>query len=527
MLVFLIVAALVSNLTGARARRGGRRRDTEKLERRLSTPSAARSPPPSASRTCCRSRGSADRRAPARGRSAPSARGRAAAPPREPSGGVELSLPAELAAAAWVRQYDEAAGPGTDTLPGGEWLFEPLDTARGVVGVVAVRVRDGTDRSLPLERRQLLQAMALPGGDRDRADPHRRRPRGEGQDRSGHGGDRGRARRPRSRRRRHARERGRLRDPRGRPRRGARAPASTTSRACIPTTSASARRSREFERNPEREDIACRDRPLPAGARSPLRAAPDALPDARGQAGRPHSRPSRRRPTSAIREAGASTSVATLVARARHADHVARAWRDRPAPAVRRPAGSGATRAPERRARRRRAPAGLAPALLRSRPQPHHRDRGRPQRDRRRGGAERGWSASSRSRRGRRMCRSRRRPRSWARCSATRRSSVGALQSDGQCAPLYAAGRQGEPPRGAERRLHSACRWATPARGFRPTSRERGLRALRPVGTGGGCWRRRARPRHRARHRQAHGGRIRLESAPGQGTLFTLELPRR
>jgi len=73
--------------------------------------------------------------------------------------GVELS-PAEMAAAAWVRQYDEAAGPGTDTLPGGEWLFEPLDTARGVVGVVAVRVREGTDRSLPLERRQLLQAMA-------------------------------------------------------------------------------------------------------------------------------------------------------------------------------------------------------------------------------------------------------------------------------------------------------------------------------------------------------------------------------
>jgi NtrC-family two-component system sensor histidine kinase KinB len=73
--------------------------------------------------------------------------------------GLELSQ-AEIAAASWVRQHDEAAGPGTQTLPGGDWVFEPLDTARGVVGVVAVRVRDAVGMVLPLDRRQLLEAMA-------------------------------------------------------------------------------------------------------------------------------------------------------------------------------------------------------------------------------------------------------------------------------------------------------------------------------------------------------------------------------
>jgi two-component system sensor histidine kinase KdpD len=73
--------------------------------------------------------------------------------------GLELRQ-AELAAASWVRKHDEAAGAGTQTLPGGEWIFEPLDTARGVVGVVAVRVHDEAGTVLPLDRRQLLEAMA-------------------------------------------------------------------------------------------------------------------------------------------------------------------------------------------------------------------------------------------------------------------------------------------------------------------------------------------------------------------------------
>jgi len=72
--------------------------------------------------------------------------------------GTELA-PADLAAASWVRQHDEGAGPGTQTLPGSEWSFEPLDTARGVVGVVAVRVR-GPERALALDQRQLLEALA-------------------------------------------------------------------------------------------------------------------------------------------------------------------------------------------------------------------------------------------------------------------------------------------------------------------------------------------------------------------------------
>jgi two-component system sensor histidine kinase KdpD len=73
--------------------------------------------------------------------------------------GIELSGP-ELGAVEWVRQHGEAAGPGTDTLPGSDWIFEPLDTARGVVGVIGVRPREGADKALPLERRQLLEAVA-------------------------------------------------------------------------------------------------------------------------------------------------------------------------------------------------------------------------------------------------------------------------------------------------------------------------------------------------------------------------------
>jgi two-component system, OmpR family, sensor histidine kinase KdpD len=76
---------------------------------------------------------------------------------RQPSS-LALGEP-EMAAATWVWRHDEEAGPGTETLPGGEWFYVPLTTARGVVGVVGVR----TPREhgvLSLDQRELLQAVA-------------------------------------------------------------------------------------------------------------------------------------------------------------------------------------------------------------------------------------------------------------------------------------------------------------------------------------------------------------------------------
>jgi two-component system sensor histidine kinase KdpD len=63
----------------------------------------------------------------------------------------------EIAAATWVVDHDEPAGPGTQTLPSGEWLYVPVRTARGVVGALGVRVPGG---GLPIDQSQLLEALA-------------------------------------------------------------------------------------------------------------------------------------------------------------------------------------------------------------------------------------------------------------------------------------------------------------------------------------------------------------------------------
>ena len=66
---------------------------------------------------------------------------------------------AERAAATWVWEHNEAAGHGTDTLPGGDWFYVPLSAARGPVGVAALRL--STPGSvMPLDQRQLLEALA-------------------------------------------------------------------------------------------------------------------------------------------------------------------------------------------------------------------------------------------------------------------------------------------------------------------------------------------------------------------------------
>ncbi|MBV9758481.1 MAG: sensor histidine kinase KdpD [Alphaproteobacteria bacterium] len=66
---------------------------------------------------------------------------------------------ADLAAAQWCWEKNRPAGRESDTLPGAKWLFLPLGTARGPVGVVGV-VRDQPGPLLRPDQRRLLDALA-------------------------------------------------------------------------------------------------------------------------------------------------------------------------------------------------------------------------------------------------------------------------------------------------------------------------------------------------------------------------------
>ena len=79
---------------------------------------------------------------------------------------------ADLAAAKWVWQTGREAGRGSDTLPGAKWLFLPMRTARGNVGVVGL----DSDRTGPLLRSRSAAFVRCPGrsiGARHRADQSR------------------------------------------------------------------------------------------------------------------------------------------------------------------------------------------------------------------------------------------------------------------------------------------------------------------------------------------------------------------
>ncbi len=65
----------------------------------------------------------------------------------------------ERAAATWTWQHNRTAGRDTDTLADSSWLFAPLATARGAVGVLALQPT-AAGALLPAEQRQLLEAMA-------------------------------------------------------------------------------------------------------------------------------------------------------------------------------------------------------------------------------------------------------------------------------------------------------------------------------------------------------------------------------
>jgi two-component system sensor histidine kinase KdpD len=66
---------------------------------------------------------------------------------------------ADLAAAKWSWEKNHIAGRGSDTLPGAKWLFQPLRTGRGPLGVVGI-IRDDPGPLLTPDQQRLLDALA-------------------------------------------------------------------------------------------------------------------------------------------------------------------------------------------------------------------------------------------------------------------------------------------------------------------------------------------------------------------------------
>ncbi|MBS0519777.1 MAG: sensor histidine kinase KdpD [Proteobacteria bacterium] len=64
----------------------------------------------------------------------------------------------DLAAARWCWDTERPTGKGTDTLPGGRWLFVPVRTSRAPIGVVGI-LPLGEGRDLGASERRLLEAV--------------------------------------------------------------------------------------------------------------------------------------------------------------------------------------------------------------------------------------------------------------------------------------------------------------------------------------------------------------------------------
>ncbi|MBV9749770.1 MAG: sensor histidine kinase KdpD [Acetobacteraceae bacterium] len=70
---------------------------------------------------------------------------------------------ADLAAAKWTWESNQAAGRGADTLPGARRLFLPMQTGRGPAGVIGID-RDEPGPMLTPEQQRLLSALADQAG---------------------------------------------------------------------------------------------------------------------------------------------------------------------------------------------------------------------------------------------------------------------------------------------------------------------------------------------------------------------------
>jgi two-component system sensor histidine kinase KdpD len=63
---------------------------------------------------------------------------------------------ADMAAARWCWEHNHPTGRGSDTLPGGKWLFLPLRTGSGTVGVIGIE----RDAQLTPDEHRLVDALA-------------------------------------------------------------------------------------------------------------------------------------------------------------------------------------------------------------------------------------------------------------------------------------------------------------------------------------------------------------------------------
>jgi two-component system, OmpR family, sensor histidine kinase KdpD len=64
----------------------------------------------------------------------------------------------DLAAAKWAWEKDRPAGRDSDALPGAKWLFQPMRTGRGPIGIVGI-CRDEPGPLLRVEQRRLMDAL--------------------------------------------------------------------------------------------------------------------------------------------------------------------------------------------------------------------------------------------------------------------------------------------------------------------------------------------------------------------------------
>jgi two-component system sensor histidine kinase KdpD len=64
----------------------------------------------------------------------------------------------DLAAAKWAWEKNRPAGRDSDALPGAKWLFQPMRTGRGPIGIVGI-CRDDPGPLLRVEQRRLMDAL--------------------------------------------------------------------------------------------------------------------------------------------------------------------------------------------------------------------------------------------------------------------------------------------------------------------------------------------------------------------------------